>query len=470
MKTLFNVFLFLILSTNFLSSQIDFEELNIVNENSDIRARGANNAKSYDIDGDGDLDILFTSWQDNKVGWYQNTDGQGNFGGQKIISNTAFTALSVFAADIDGDEDLDVIYSCGSAYDPTGKVVWIENLDGQGNFGSENLIFSNGGREADVSAGDLDNDGDFDITSASSDGTISWFENISGSGEFGPRRIIAIAPEYARSIFLYDIDDDGDLDITAAISELNNSTDSRVSWYENLNGLGEFSQARIISTDALGANCVYVSDLDNDGDGDVISSSFRDDKIAWYENTNGMGQFGAQQIVNEDAIKAFSIYSSDIDNDGDNDILSASIGDNKIAWYENLDGLGDFGIEKIITSDAEGASSVHCGDIDGDNDLDVISASQHDHEISWFKNSIISSIMLIKELDIYVYPNPTGNLLYVNSPNRISRIEIYSTIGLQLVSNFNRNNIDLSSLSTGPYLCRVVHRNGSSFTKKINKL
>ena len=26
----------------------------------------------------------------------------------------------------------------------------------------------------------------------------------------------------------------------------------------------------------------------------------------------------------------------DIDNDGDNDILSASGGDNKIAWYENI--------------------------------------------------------------------------------------------------------------------------------------
>ena len=35
-----------------------------------------------------------------------------------------------------------------------------------------------------------------------------------------------------------------------------------------------------------------------------------------------------------------SVYAADIDNDGDMDVLSASYNDDKIAWYEN-DGAAD---------------------------------------------------------------------------------------------------------------------------------
>ncbi|MBK9461507.1 MAG: VCBS repeat-containing protein [Sphingobacteriales bacterium] len=73
-------------------------------------------------------------------------------------------------------------------------------------------------------------------------------------------------------------------------------------------------------------------------------------QIAWYEN-DGSGNFGTQQIITTDANYAKSVYAADLDNDGDIDVLSASYGDNKIAWYEN-DGSGNFGIQQIITTDA----------------------------------------------------------------------------------------------------------------------
>ena len=38
-----------------------------------------------------------------------------------------------------------------------------------------------------------------------------------------------------------------------------------------------------ISTSANGANIVYAADVDGDGDMDVLSASISDDKIAWYE-------------------------------------------------------------------------------------------------------------------------------------------------------------------------------------------
>ena len=90
---------------------------------------------------------------------------------------------------------------------------------------------------------------------------------------------------------------------------------------------------------------------------DVLSASALDDTIAWYENTDGQGSFGAQQIISTDADEAISVYTSDIENDGDIDVLFASR-DDKIAWYENTDGLGNFSSQKIITTNADGAKYV----------------------------------------------------------------------------------------------------------------
>jgi hypothetical protein len=45
---------------------------------------------------------------DDKIAWYIN-DGNGNFSSEQIISTTANGAWSVYAIDIDGDGDNDVL-------------------------------------------------------------------------------------------------------------------------------------------------------------------------------------------------------------------------------------------------------------------------------------------------------------------------------------------------------------------------
>ena len=65
-------------------------------------------------------------------------------------------------------------------------------------------------------------------------------------------------------------------------------------------------------------------------------------------------------------------------------MLSASNGDNKIAWYENTGG-GRF-TPHTITTDAKGAHSVAAADLDGDGDIDVLSASFIDNKIAWYEN------------------------------------------------------------------------------------
>jgi hypothetical protein len=54
---------------------------------------------------------------------------------------------------------------------------------------------------------------------------------------------------------------------------------------------GQGGQGTPITTNADGATSVYATDLDGDGDADVLSASRLDNKIAWYENKGG-GNFG----------------------------------------------------------------------------------------------------------------------------------------------------------------------------------
>ena len=91
--------------------------------------------------------------------------------------------------------------------------------------------------------------------------------------------------------------------------------------------------AHTITTAASAARFVFAADVDGDGDIDVLSASYDDNKIAWYEN-DGSEAFTPRTITTA-AAGASSVFAADVDGDGDTDVLSASRFDDKIAWYEN---------------------------------------------------------------------------------------------------------------------------------------
>ena len=77
-----------------------------------------------DMDGDGDVDVLSTSITDCSVRWYEN-DGSQVFT-ERAVGYSAYTR-GLFVADVDGDGDLDVL-ATGSNGRDNGSVVWFENL------------------------------------------------------------------------------------------------------------------------------------------------------------------------------------------------------------------------------------------------------------------------------------------------------------------------------------------------------
>ena len=145
--------------------------------------------------------------------------------------------------------------------------------------------------------------------------------------------------------------------------------------------------AESIITDAVnGAWSIYAADLDGDGDVDVLSASRDDDKIAWYENNGASSPIFTSHVITNTADNACSVYAADVDGDGDMDVLSASYNDDKITWYENVGGSPSAFISHVIATDAISPEPVHAADLDGDGDLDVLSASYFDDKIAWYEN------------------------------------------------------------------------------------
>ena len=143
-----------------------------------------------------------------------------------------------------------------------------------------------------------------------------------------------------------------------------------------------FGGQDIITTGANSPFSVIAADVDGDGDMDLLSASGGDDKIAWYEN--GGNQTFTPRTISTVADGARSVFAVDMDGDGDLDVLSASFWDDKIAWYEN-DGSQNF-TPHTITTAADGAYNVFAADVDGDGDMDVLSASSSDDTIAWYEN------------------------------------------------------------------------------------
>ena len=115
-----------------------------------------------------------------------------------------------------------------------------------------------------------------------------------------------------------------------------------------------------------------------DGDIDVVAGSWRDNRVTWYENTNGQGRFGPPQLITKKASGVRSVFAADINGDGYADALSASRENGKIVWYENRmvgDTNGDSKVDftdfvRLSTNFNERNVGWEGGDFDGSGKVD----------------------------------------------------------------------------------------------------
>ena len=185
----------------------------------------------------------------------------------------------------------------------------------------------------------------------------------------------------ARYIEAVDLDGDGDTDVVTAAGASN-----QFAWYEN-DGTMSFALHVIDNTaNANGAYDIDAVDFDGDGDTDVVTAASISDQFAWYENDGTMSF--ALHVIDDtnNADEAREIEPVDLDGDGDMDVVTAAFLSDQFAWYEN-DGAMNFARHVIDdTATASEAREIKPVDLDGDGDTDVVTASNASDRFAWYEN------------------------------------------------------------------------------------
>lgn len=187
------------------------------------RVHGALQAEVLDFDGDGYLDFVALFAQEHESLVLFRNNGQGGFETRILAQGPqpAFGSSGFSMVDLDGDGDLDFIWTNGDMMDeiPVAKpyhgVRWVENRDGE--MVVHELARMSGCYRA--VAYDLDGDGDLDIVVSSLNfkwdehdfPSLIWLEN-DGHQNFTARRI-AYSPTNLASLVVGDFDEDGLTDI-----------------------------------------------------------------------------------------------------------------------------------------------------------------------------------------------------------------------------------------------------------------
>lgn len=266
-----------------------------------------------DYDGDGDKDLLIAALGSMSVKEITHSgqiillrqNDQGRFT-QEVLVESVGRISDANPMDLDGDGDLDIVYAEFGANEK-GELAWLENR-GNGEHVKHSLINLSGG--LNLTPVDFNNDGKTDLLSfitQEHELLVALVNN--GNGDFESRVLFKAGHPMVglTAVEFVDLDKDGDQDVLFTNGDANDTqTDPKpyhgVQWLENkgdfvlaYHGLGRF----------YGAAGVQAGDMDGDGDLDVVASSWNnywdDEKrqsLIWFEN-DGKQNFTRHNISNQ---------------------------------------------------------------------------------------------------------------------------------------------------------------------------
>ncbi len=333
-----------------------------------------------DIDKDDDIDVIGAAEEDNTIKLWHNYYGDGLSWSETIIDDDFESPRSIQAADINGDGNIDII---GGAYSDF-EIAWWENSGNSHDY-IKHTVTNTFTCVDEIFAADINGDGNLDIVGTTSVlNLIAWWENLDGMGNFGPMHIInTVLTTYdARGLYCVDLDGDNDIDILSTALQ-----NDDIAWWEN-DGSGNFINHMIDSSFNYSMS-VSAADIDGDGLTDILAASNGDNEIVWWKN-NGNKTFTAKLLIDSEFESANFITAFDIDNDGDTDIIATNTPSttHTIAWWEN-DGSENF-TKKLIRDDLDSTCSLFLSDIDQDGDPDILGTATNDHVIFWLENNLCS--------------------------------------------------------------------------------
>ena len=283
----------------------------------------------YDFDQDGDPDVLGTQGQGSEpnsdFAWARN-DGGGLF---TVLTNVDAGSgdflQGAVAARFKPDGPVQVLLS----WHEPGQGIQSLTVPSDASRGQWRLGFSSQiSQDEALSAGDLDDDGDLDVVMGT-----KWLRNDQVRGTvfdlFEPE---SGNPDRNR---LVDMDGDGDLDVVVGYEDPTRGT---LAWYEHPEDPTELWTEHPIAQ-LTNPMSLDVADMDGDGDPDVVVGEHNldspaDSGLYVYENTGG-GQAWARHLVYTGDEHHDGAQLTDIDGDGDLDIVSIGWTHPNVVIYEN---------------------------------------------------------------------------------------------------------------------------------------
>lgn len=313
------------------------------------------------------------------------------------------------------------------------------------------------GNSNGIHSSDIDGDGDNDIIGISFNGSgLIWYENIDGQGNFINHTITNLP--HCTGLYTADIDGDDDMDVISS-QGVSGPTDSTY-WHENTDGLGNFIDHQL---SYFGEDSVHSGDIDGDGDMDIISGS------RWHENIDGQGNFNEPVLLTN--FNWGYVQLVDIDNDVDLEIVGTLIWNGEFGtyWAEYIDELGHYGTPQLINDTGSDIRDIYSVDINGDGYMDILEA-QSDGNNLWNENLSLLEVVSNQQKSIKLSPNPSKNIIKIQSEQFIKNIKVYDVLGKLLIEqNQPSKQLDISNLSSGLLFIQIETDEGVLVKKVIKE-
>ncbi len=334
---------------------------------------------------------------------------------------------------------------------------------------------------------DIDNDGDLDMVVIEDYGNLKYFQNTGTASS--PQFAVSTSPNWLLAndsvldISFGDLDNDGDYDILAVkyggdiIYKQNTGTATNP----------QFASAVInpfgINSGPIEVGVPVLVDIDGDGDLDLFVSEYYG-SIYYYQNTGtaSVPNFSTAPIANPFGINVFSYLRVptffDLDADGDYDLMIADYYGN-IFYYENTGTATNpqFGMAQSNPFNFTGTNIINkfaAGDIDGDGDIDLFLGvdgfynANYEANIIYFENISPVGLRDYRDLGLSIYPNPTTDRVHIETPIPVKYIRITHMDG-RLIREEKYTDFSISDLAAGMYLLTLVDVNLVEHRKKVIK-
>ncbi len=317
-----------------------------------------------DIDGDGDLDVVFANgrhWPSQNRVFINN--GEGRLTSSRPLGEELETTYAAPLADLDGDGDLDV--AVGNDRAPN-RILW---NDGSGRFIAGPTF---GGIESTRGAfiADLDGNGldDVVLTNRGDLNSIFWNDEAH-RGTLERRGSFGTSTDSTISIGIGDLDGDGDLDLALANRD---GQPNQVQWND---GQGNFSDGPQFGTGSDETRGVAIADLDGDGHLDIATANIGEPNAVYY--SDGRGDFRSSMAFGAKDGRSYAVAIADLNNDDQPDLLVANARQrNQIYLLDPNDPTHRRVMQAVPFGHPESDTyGLGVGDLDRDGQLDIVTAN-----------------------------------------------------------------------------------------------